>query len=395
MTPGTDGAGWSSSTPRPRWIRYPFSALLLVLALAQVPTVSAHGGTVGPGVPRWLTLVPVLAGVVLSGAAVGLKRRGSVSPTAALSGAFVGIALAAVGAILFEGLSPDSTYAASSMPFPRSWYAALALVGGLAIVVLSFVVGWVRWPSRPRYTMFGMLAGLWIGYPHLVPGPYSYTHPVGYALVVGTPILVAYILWKDASAVLRAVLGDPVARRFGVGVGVLVAAFFVSVTGYLSFFPDPNVPHESSVVVLPVIYQLVLWPTLEVALPHVPLFAAVSPGLVLVVGTLSVLIGLNAAVIARQWRVEESAGLTEGTAGTAAVVGSCTCGCCGPIVAKVALLAVGPSIAAPLYWVFVDPASPLSSLFVVGSLALFTGSLVYTVEAGREPDGSNAIAPAD
>ena len=130
-------------------------------------------------------------------------------------------------------------------------------------------------------------------------------------------------------------------------------------------------------------------------MPHVPLFLAVSPGLVVVVGTLSTLVGLNAAVIARHWRAEERAGMVEGTAGSAAVVGTCTCGCCGPLVAKIAVLAAGPAIAAPLYWVFVDSASPLSSLFIIGSLVLFTGSLIYSVESAREPDQSASIAPAD
>ena len=79
----------------------------------------------------------------------------------------------------------------------------------------------------------------------------------------------------------------------------------------------------------------------------------------------------------------------------AAVVGSCTCGCCGPLVAKIAVLAAGPSIAAPLDWVFVDSASPLSALFIVGSIVLFAGSLIYSVEAAQRPDQSTSIAPAD
>jgi vacuolar-type H+-ATPase subunit I/STV1 len=87
--------------------------------------------------------------------------------------------------------------------------------------------------------------------------------------------------------------------------------------------------------------------------------------------------------------------MTEGTAGSAAIVGTCTCGCCGPLVAKIAVLAAGPSIAAPLYWVFVDSASPLSAVFIVGSLLLFTGSLLYSVQAARQPDRSAAIIPAD
>ncbi|GAA0255045.1 hypothetical protein GCM10009000_084620 [Halobacterium noricense] len=188
---------------------------------------------------------------------------------------------------------------------------------------------------------------------------------------------------------------DPVARWFGIGVGVVVALFFISVTGYLSFFPEEGLPHERVIVVLPAIYQLVTWPTLEIYLPHIPLFVAISPGQLIVVGLLSTLIGLNAAFIARHWRVEERAGLTQSTAGAGAIVGSCTCGCCGPLVAKVAVLAAGPSIAAPLYWVFVDTASPLSALFIVASIILFAGSLVYSVEMARQPGQSAAIVPAD
>ncbi len=374
----------------------PLSAVVLLsFVLARMPVASAHGGTATGGLSQWHGILLALVGTALLGGAVFCKRTDRVSPTTALYGVFLGIALTAAGAILFEGLSPDPTYAASSMPFPRSWYQPLSLAVGLLITVLSFVVGWLRWPSRPRYTFLGMLAGLWIAYPNLIPGPENAYHPLGYVIVVGTPVLVGYVVWKDAGGVLRAVLRDPVARRFGIGVGVVVALFFVSITGYLSFFPEDGLPHERVFVVLSAIYQLVAWPVLEVYLPHVPMFVAISPGQLIVVGLLSTLIGLNAALVARHWRVSERAGMTEGTAGTAAVVGSCTCGCCGPLVAKVAVLAAGPSVAAPLYWVFVDSASPLSVLFIVGSIVLFTGSLVYSVEAARRPDRSSSLVPAD
>ena len=214
------------------------------------------------------------------------------------------------------------------MPFSRSWYLPLALSVGFLIMVLSIVLGWLRWPTRPRYTFLGMLIGLWVVYPYLIPGHADDSHPLGYAIVLGTLILVGYVIWKDAGSVLHAVLRDLVARRFGIGVGIVVALFFVSVTGYLSFFPEEGLAHERIIAVLPAMYQLVLWPTLEIYLPHIPLFVAVSPGQFIVVGVLSTLIGLNAAFIARHWRVEERAGITESTAGTGEVVGSCTCGCC-------------------------------------------------------------------
>jgi hypothetical protein len=145
-----------------------------------------------------------------------------------------------------------------------------------------------------------------------------------------------------------------------------------------------------TIVVLPVLYQLVTWPTLEIVLPHVPFFLAVSPAHLVVVGSLSALIGLNAALIAHYWRAQERIGVTQGTAGTTAIVGSCTCGCCGPLVAKIAVLAAGPSIAAPLYWVFVDPASPLSALFIVGSIVLFTASLLYSINSAAATEDATS-----
>ncbi|MFC7164839.1 hypothetical protein [Halospeciosus flavus] len=145
---------------------------------------------------------------------------------------------------------------------------------------------------------------------------------------------------------------------------------------------------------LPAKYQLVVWPTLEILVPKVPFFLALSVGEIAIVGTLSVLVGLQASLIARKWLVDEGAGFMKNTANTSAIVGSCTCGCCGPLVAKVLILAAGPSVAAPLYWVFVDTASPLSVVFIVGSMLLFTGSILHSVaEVGRS-DRSTAIASA-
>ncbi len=375
---------------------WPLAVLIwFAFALTQIPVAAAHTATETAGLsPGHGIFLALIGGSVLCGA-VGFKRIGRISPTVAIYGAFAGIVVTAFGAILFDGLSPDPTYTARTIPFPRSWYQPLALVAGLLISVLSFIVGWIRWPSRPRYTFLGILMGIWISYPYLVPGPASDSHPLGYALVVGTPFFVGYIIWTDASDVLRAVLRDPVARRFGIGIGIITALFFLTITGFLSFFSEPGGPHETTIVVLPVIYQIVTWPTLEIVLPHIPLFVAVSPGQMILVGSVSVLIGLNAALIARHWRRNERVGMTEGAAGTAAIVGSCTCGCCGPLVAKIAVLAVGPSVAAPLYWVFVDSASPLSVLFIVGSIVLFTGSLIYSIESAQPPNRSTAVGPSD
>jgi hypothetical protein len=376
-------------------VRLPVVGLLTFVFLTQVPAVSAHGATATGGLSRMHGLLLAVVGIVILVAAVAGKRTRRVTPTVALYGVFAGIVVAALGAILFEGLSPDPTYSASTMPFPRSWYPPIALTVGFLVVVASFVIVRVRWPSRPRYAVLGYLLGLWIGYPYLVPRATSHINPIGYAIVIATPLVAGYIIWKDVGEILRAILRDRVATGFGIGVGLVMALFFITITGYLSFFPEEGIPHDPYLEVLPTIYQLVMWPTLEVGDPHIPFFLALSPGQLIVVGTLSALIGLNAAVIARHWRVQERAGFTQGTAGSAAIVGTCTCGCCGPLIAKVAVVAAGPAIAAPLYWVFVDSASPLSAMFIVGSLLLFVGSLIYSVGAAHDSPRTSAINPAD
>lgn len=385
----------SQDSRGPRFARLASVVLVGLVVLTRVPIASAHGSTATGGLTRGHALLAGLLGLAVLGGTLLAKRTGRVSPTTAIYGVFAGVAVVVVGAIFFEGLSPDPTYTASSMPFPRAWYRPLGLVSGLSAMVVSLAVGWLRWPTRPRYTVLGILLGLWVAYPYLVPGPAGDTHPLGYAIVLGTPILVGYVLWRDVRTELGAVVRDPVARRFGIGIGVVLGLFFLSITGYLSFFPEEGVPHERVVAVLPAIYQLVSWPVLEVYLPHVPLFIALSPGQLVVVGMLSVLVGLNAALIARQWRLEEQAGFAQGTAGSAAIVGSCTCGCCGPLAAKLAVVAAGPSVAAPVYWVFVDTASPLSVAFVVASIGLFTGSLIYSVESARLSTAVSEPRPAD
>jgi len=386
---------YPAERPRRRYLRALSPLVVLSFAITQLPVVSAHGTTATAGLTQLHGILLTLVGIVATGSVVFLKRTNRVTPTYALFGVFIGLAVTVVGVILFESLSPEPAYAASAIPFPRSWYRPMALGAGMMIAILSFAIGLLRWPARPRYTFLGLLLGVWVAYPYLIPGTASDSHPLGYALVVGTPVLIGYILWTDAGNVLRTVLRDSVVRRFVLGITVLMAFFFVSVTGYLSFFLEEGVPHETTVVVLPTIYQIVTWPTLEIALPHIPLFLAISPGQIILVGTLSVLIGLNAALVARYWRVDENAGLTEETVGSAAVVGSCTCGCCGPLVAKIALLSVGPSVAAPLYWLFIDSASPLGSLFLVGALLLFTGSIIHSIAPMSESSQSPSVAPAD
>ncbi|MFW5949219.1 MAG: hypothetical protein ACOCSD_06435 [Halolamina sp.] len=377
----------------------PSTLLVATLTVLTLPSrVAAHTVTGAAAVSPLYGALIATVGVGVVAASVFAKRSGRLPPTRALTLAFAGLFATVFGVVLLDVLTPDLLYTASSMPFPRAWYAPMRAVLGIAILLGSFLVGWRRWPGRPRYTFLGMLLAGWILYPQLFQGYAGAHHPVGYVIVLATPVAVGYVLWVDVGDVLRATLRDPVARWFGAGVAALTLLFFFTLSGYLSVLPEPGVPHRTEIVVLPVVYQLVAWPTLELSFPHIPFFLALSPGHLVVSGLLSVLVGLNAALIARSWRESERAGVL-GPAGSASIVGSCTCGCCGPLLAKVAVLAAGPSIAAPIYWLFVDSASPLSTAFIVGSVALFTGGLIRAVGAADRTRltaaGGERVEPAD
>ncbi|MEE6208916.1 hypothetical protein U3A55_01920 [Salarchaeum sp. III] len=352
-----------------------------LLALTQASAASAHRATDTGVLSKALGIELAALGVIVLGVAVLAKRRAWVTPTRALAAVFLGIVLTAFGVVLFETLSPDLTYGAGTLPFPRSWYALMSLVGGFTIMLATLALVRHKWPSRPRYAALGILLGAWVAYPYLIPGAASDTHPLGYAIVLATPVVVGYILQRDAGRALRRVARDRVATAFGVGVALCMLLFFLSVTGYLSILAIEGLPHRRVTAVIPTLYQLVTWPVLELYFPHVPLFVALSPGHLLITGLLSALVGTSAAFIAYRWRAGGDAGLTEGSAGSAAIIGSCTCGCCGPLIAKVAVLATSSSVAAPIYWLFVDTASPFSTLFLVGSIVLFTASVVYSVSA--------------
>lgn len=358
-----------------------------LLAISQPASAHTLAGTNAIG-PAYGVGAAVLGLLVVVTGVLG-NRSARVTATQSLGIVLGGLVVTLAGIVLLDVLTPDLLYSASSMPFPRSWYPFVGAGIGSAIALASLLLGWVRWPTRPRYTFFGVLLALWILYPGLFLEASGESHPLGYALVLGTPVFVGYILWADAGDMLTVALRDAVARRFGAAVAILTLVFFLMLSGYLSVFPEEGIPHQTNVVVLPVIYQLVMWPTLEISLPHIPFFLALSPGQLTVAGLLSTLVGLNATLIARSWRERADAGALGGTAGSATIIGSCTCGCCGPIIAKVAVLAAGPSIAAPVYWLFVDSASPLSTVFIVASIALFTGSIV------RATGGSDRFQPDD
>ncbi len=342
--------------------------------------------------PQWLALAVLLVGVV--GAVGSAYARRRTTATTALGGTFAGLVVAAVGAVGLVQLSPVETLATSQPAIARAWFGPLTLGIGLAIVVGSLAVGRMRWPDRPRYAALGMLLGLWVAYPVLVPG--SLTNPVGYLLAVAVPATVGYVVWRDSRDLLARALADRPSRWFGTGTGVVAALFFMFSMGMLTFVPEAGGGVDltrSFVTTAQVTNPLVYWPAVEFhfhdAFGTTPLSGVVSLGMALLVGLVAVLVGLNAALLAFQWRANDAAsdpeasGSAEATVGSAAVAAPNACCCCGPVVAELAVVSVGPAAAAPLYWLFVDLASPVGALFFVVSVGLLAGNLVRSGSRSR------------
>jgi len=361
------------------WSRTSGRAVGLAVGLGSVPIASAHGGHGGPPLPQWLALVALVAGVGIAAASAYARRR--LSPTLALVGAFDGLLVAAVGAVGLVQLSPVASLAAGQPPLGGAWYRSLALGSGLAIAVGSLAAGRRRWPDRPRYAAVGILLGLWVAYPVLVPG--ALTNPAGYLLALSVPAAVGYVVRTDAGGLVRRALADRAARWFGAGTGALAAVLFAFSMGMVTFVPESgrgvDLTHDF-VTTARVANPLVYWPAVEFhvhdAVGTVPVSGVVSVGMALLVGLIAVLVGLNGAVLAARWRASAAGGGTGATAGSAAIAAPNACCCCGPVLAELAVASVGPAAAAPLYWVFVDLASPVGALFFAASVALLAGNLV-------------------
>ncbi|WP_266075560.1 hypothetical protein [Haladaptatus caseinilyticus] len=355
-------------------------ALVVLTALATLPIASAHGGGHGPAYPQWLALVVLFVGVgmvagsVLLGRTVWVHQR-----TVALWGVFVGLFVAAAGAVGLVQLSPVETLHASQAPLGREWYQPLTLAAGTIVAVGSLLVGRLKWPERPRYAGVGMLLGAWVAYPAVMDAFGARTHPLGYLLVFGAPLGVGYVLWRDARRPLSWVTSDRPARWFGIGSGILAGLFFAFSMGMLTFVPEHGigVPDGAFVTTIPVANPLVYWTAVEFSFPSIPIAGVFSPGMLIQICMVAVLVGLNASVIAFQWQSSTKSGTREVTSGTAAVAAPNACCCCGPIISELAVVSVGPSAAAPLYWLFVDLASPVGALFFVFSIALLAGNLAW------------------
>jgi MFS family permease len=341
------------------------------IGLARVPVASAHSGTAHASVPHWLLLGIFALGLGIAAASARWGRRFTDSLNLVLVGVFLGAAMAVVGAIGLTEIQIEPL-GTNATPVPRSWYAPIAVGTGAIVSLTSLNLGIWRWPHRPDYSALGGVLGVWIAYPALFPSR-EYHHPLGYVLVLSVPLLVGFILWRDVLPALRD--AEPRARRAGAGAAVVFAVFLLFSTGQVTLNPEAIAadPDGSFVILTAFANPLVLWPAVEFYYPSIPLFGALSAGTLLTFTLLAGLVGSNVALATL---VSESGGEPDGKWGVfggLATTGATACCCCAPAIYGVASATFGLSVS-PLYWVFLDPASPLGSLFFVGATVLMTAS---------------------
>ncbi|WP_227378052.1 hypothetical protein [Haladaptatus halobius] len=122
--------------------------------------------------------------------------------------------------------------------------------------------------------MAWLFLGLWIAYPALTRGSATYHYPLGYLIALIIPSSVGYIIWRDGRHVLREIAQDTVARRFGFGVGAVMAVFFIFSTGMLALVPEEGIINGRSTIhtptfidTVPTANPLVTWPAVQFWFP--------------------------------------------------------------------------------------------------------------------------------
>jgi hypothetical protein len=273
---------------------------------------------------------------------------------------------------------------ADTAPSITDVYPALSLVVAVVMAAGSLVLVRLRWPERPRYAALGLLLAAWVVYPVAMPNGGVY-HPLGHVVVLAVVASVAYVLRRDAWAVVQSLRRDTAPRRAGLAAAVVFVSFFAVSAGTLTFNPDSGVgaPDSVFVDVLPVADPLVAWPAVEFVFPSVPMGGFVSLGTVLLFGLLGTLVALNVGVLAQQYRAGRNADSRTSALGMAATTGATACCCCAP--AFYGLLSVFFGAAAtPAYWAFLNPSSPLGGVFFAASVVLMLGGVLRATGGSAE-----------
>lgn len=362
-------------------------ALPAVLALGVARPVAAHAGTTHGGTPHWLlfggTALGLLA-ILAGGAAYRRTRRRAAGVVLA-----AGAVLAVVGAIGLVELQ----VVGDATPELTEYYEPASIVLGSLVLLGSLVGGRLRWPTRPDYAFLGILLGVWILYPAVLPNG-GVSNPFGYLVVASVPALVALILWRDARGVLQSLRLQRTPLVVGAAAGLLFAAFLAFSTGSVTLNPDDgrNLPTEPLVTTMPVTDPLVLWPAVEFVFPDVPFAGYVSVGTLVFFGLLASLVGVNVALIHQQWRATRDGAAGGSFVGMLTATGTTACCCCAPALYGATSVLLGAS-ATPLYWAFMDSSSPLSSGFFALTVVLLTRSIVRAGGGFRQTEGRAPARP--
>ncbi|ELZ21143.1 hypothetical protein C475_19343 [Halosimplex carlsbadense 2-9-1] len=346
--------------------------LVLAVALLFVQPVAAHSGSIHASTPHWAFLLLILGGgVVMGGSAFLGQRVWSDHPTRTLSGVLIGLGVALLGTIAIIQIQIEPV---GTTPSLHAWYPPLAVVITGLLTTGSLLLGVWQWPTRPEYSALGFALGIWVGYPALMPNS-GYRNPLGYLLVVVVPLLAGYILWRDVWPLIRSDVIDGISGRVGGLVAAMFGVFFLFSAGLFTVNPEQGVNGPTSAFVTTASFAnpLVVWPAVEFYLPSLPLAGAMSVGTALLIGTLVGLIGLNASMMTSVWQRSLELPSSGGVLGGLATTGATACCCCGPAVYAVASVFFGVS-ASPLYWAFIDPASPLGALFFAAAVILLVWS---------------------
>lgn len=346
--------------------------LILTGALPFVQPVAAHRGSTHASTPHWAFLVLILGGgVVMGGSAFLGQRMWSDHPKRTLNGVLIGLGVTLLGTIAIIQIQIEPV---GTTPTLHAWYPPLAVVITGLLTTGSLLLGLWRWSTRPEYSVLGLALAIWVGYPALMPNS-GYRHPLGYLLVVVVPLLIGYILWVDVWPVIRSDAVDGLSRRVGGLVAAMFGIFFLFSAGLFTVNPEQGVngPTTAFVTTASFANPLVVWPAVEFYAPSIPLSGAMSVGTVLLIGTLVGLIGLTVSLMTAVWQRSLELSSSGGVLGGLATTGATACCCCGPAVYAVASVFFGVS-ASPLYWAFIDPASPLGALFFTAAVILLVWS---------------------
>lgn len=338
---------------------------------------AAHAGTTHAGTPHWLLFVLLVVGLGTMLSAVAAARRSVVTFSVA-----VGVVAAGALAAVFGGIGlVELQVVAQTPPQLVAIYPLVSLAVGSLLAVGGFVVVLRRWPQKPQYAALCLVLAAWVVYPSLLQTQ-GYRHPLGYLIVLSLPVVLGYIVWTDARALLQSLRLQRTPAAAGVAAGVLMSVFFAFSAGTMSFNPDQGVGMPTHAFVIPyeVASPLVIWPAIEWYVPSIPFAGYLSVGTLLLMVVLGGLVGLNVAVVAQQLSAAEKFAGKQMLAGSLATSGATACCCCAPAFYGVLSVLFG-SAATPVYWSFMIPSSPVGSTFFAVSVLLLVGSLLRSTGA--------------